>query len=65
MKPLALIAAILTTTSTAPAQADTWTWVSISSGSTLDAHLARCHFARPNPLTVFSLLARLQSRPSS
>lgn len=65
MKTLLLITAILIAKPMTSAQADTWTWVAISSGSKLNVHLARCNFARPNPLPIFSLIARLQSEPTS
>ncbi len=56
--PFVVIAGISTTT----AQADTWTWTPISNGGTLDAHLARCNFARPNPMVVFSTIAEVQDK---
>lgn len=33
-----------------------WTWAPISNGATLDAHLARADFARPNQLPVFAMI---------
>lgn len=58
---IALIAAIPATT----AHADSWMWTPISTGSTLDAHLARCNFSRPNPMTIFSTIAELQEMMSA
>ena len=55
---IALVAGIYTTT----ARADTWTWTLVSNGSTLDAHLARCNFARPNPMEIFSMIDELQEK---
>ena len=41
-------------------QADTWTWAAIGNGLTLDAHLGRCDFGRPNPLIIFSTIVEIQ-----
>lgn len=60
MKTLIASAMMLTTLAATEAAADTWTWTPISNGSTLNAHLARCDFARPNPMVVFDVINDLQ-----
>lgn len=62
MKNLICSIAFIAGVSATPAHADTWTWTPISSGSKLDAHLARCNFARPNPMKIFTTIAELQER---
>jgi hypothetical protein len=62
MKKLICTIAIIAGTSATIVRADNWIWTPISNGSTLDAHLARCDFARPNPMTVFSKIAELQDK---
>lgn len=62
MKTLIASALMLTTFVASEAAADTWTWTPISNGSTLNAHLARCDFARPNPMLVFEMIAELQDK---
>ncbi|WP_416884570.1 hypothetical protein [Marivita sp.] len=62
MKTLICSITLFAAMSSTAAQADTWTWTPISNGSTLNAHLARCDFARPNPMTIFSTIAELQEK---
>lgn len=62
MRNLILSIAVIAGISATTAQADTWTWTPISNGGTLDAHLARCNFARPNPMVVFSTIAEVQEK---
>jgi hypothetical protein len=52
---IATLAAALVTTAPA-AMANSWTWARVSNGATLDAHLARADFARPNTLPVFAMI---------
>lgn len=52
------LAAVLVTSAPA-AMAETgngWAWAPVSNGATLDAHLARADFARPNVLPVFAMI---------
>lgn len=62
MKTLICSIAVVAGISATTAQADTWTWVPISNGSTLDAHLARCNLARPNPMEIFAMITELQEK---
>ena len=60
MKTLIFSIAVFTGLAATIAHADSWTWTPISNASTLDAHLARCDFARPNTMDIFSTIAALQ-----
>ena len=60
MKSLLFPIAVMAWMSGTTVQADIWTWVPISDGRTLDAHLDRCDFGRPNPLIIFSTIAEIQ-----
>ncbi len=62
MKTRILAIAITSGIAATAAQADSWTWTPISNGNTLDAHLARCDFARPNPMDIFSTIAEIQEK---
>lgn len=65
MKTIIILASLATALGTGQAAADSWTWTPISNGTTLDAHLARCNFARPNPIKVFSTIAALKENMAS
>lgn len=53
----ALTAALVTAAPAVMAEtANTWAWAPVSNGATLDAHLARADFARPNQLPVFAMI---------
>ena len=66
MKTLTFAAAFFVVTLTgADADADTWTWAPIRDGATLNAHLARADFARPNPMVVFQLIAEITGTASA
>ena len=55
--PAALAVALVAAAPAAMAgTADSWSWAPISNGATLDAHLARADFARPNQLPVFAMI---------
>lgn len=60
MKTLILSAVTLAAVFSTQAQADSWSWAPIRDGDTLNAHLARCDFARPAPLHVFAVIEELQ-----
>lgn len=60
MKTLICSITLIAQISAATVHADTWTWSPISNGNTLNAHLARCNFARPNPMDVFPMITDLQ-----
>ncbi|MDA7429366.1 hypothetical protein PGB28_12915 [Primorskyibacter aestuariivivens] len=60
MKTLILSAVTFAAVWSTEAQADTWSWAPIRDGNTLNAHLARCDFARPAPLRVFAMIEALQ-----
>lgn len=52
-----LAAALVTAAPAAMAEtASGWAWAPIRNGATLDAHLARADFARPNQLPVFEMV---------
>ncbi|MCA0273049.1 MAG: hypothetical protein LCH69_13445 [Proteobacteria bacterium] len=55
---IATLAAALVTAAPA-AMANSWAWAPVSNGATLDAHLARADFARPNVLPVFAMIEEI------
>lgn len=65
MKTIIILASLANALGTGQAAADSWTWTPIRNGSTLDAHLARCNFARPNPIEVFATIAALKENMAS
>ncbi|MFZ5962947.1 hypothetical protein ACOXXX_08345 [Thalassococcus sp. BH17M4-6] len=61
MKTLLVSAALMSALFGSAASADSWVWAPIQDASTLDAHLERCDFARPNALPIYSLINDLQA----